>query len=241
MQTKLLIGGELVQGTGAAQSVLNSATGESIATVQEADPSQVDAAVAAAEKAFEGWAHTSPKDRAAALLQLADRISADASAYAEIESRNTGKPFAAALNDEMPAVADTFRFFAGAARAQHGLLAGEYQAGFTSMIRRDPVGVVGSIAPWNYPLMMAAWKLAPALAAGNSIVLKPSELTPLSTLKLAAVIAEVLPPGVVNIISGRGQTVGAPLVAHPRVRLVSLTGDVATGQKVLAAAAGNLK
>lgn len=145
------------------------------------------------------------------------------------------------INDEIPTIADVFRYFAGAARAQHGLAAGEYAAGFTSMIRRDPVGVVGSIAPWNYPLMMAAWKLAPAIAAGNTVVLKPSEQTPLTALHLAPILAEIFPPGVVNIVCGRGETVGAPLTAHPRVRLVSLTGDVATGQKVLAAAAGNLK
>ena len=241
MQTKLLIAGKFVKGTGAAEAILDSATGKQIATVHEAGPEQVDAAVTAAERAFEGWAQTVPKDRAAVLLTLADRIQADGAAYAALESQNTGKPLAAALNDEIPAIADVFRYFAGAARAQHGLLAGEYQAGYTSMIRRDPVGVVGSIAPWNYPLMMAAWKLAPALAAGNTVVIKPSEQTPLTTLKLAELLAELLPSGVVNVICGRGGTVGAPLVAHPRVRMVSLTGDVGTGQKVLAAAAGNLK
>ncbi len=241
MQTKLLIGGKLIQGTGVAEAVLDSATGKQIATVHEAGREQVDAAVAAAERAFEGWAQTTPKDRATLLFTLADRISAEAARFAAIESQNTGKPLGAALNDEMPAIADVFRFFAGAARTQHGLIAGEYQAGFTSMIRRDPVGVVASIAPWNYPLMMAAWKLAPALAAGNTVVLKPSELTPLSTLKLAELLAEILPAGVVNIVSGHGDSVGAALVGHPRVRMVSLTGDVATGQKVLTAAAGNLK
>ena len=241
MQTKLLIAGQLVEGTGAAEPILNAATGQKIATVNEASSEQVDAAVAAAERAFEGWSQTSPKDRGSILLALADRIANDGAAFAMLESQNTGKPLNSALHDELPAIADVFRFFAGAARTQHGLIAGEYQAGFTSMIRRDPVGVVGSIAPWNYPLMMAAWKLAPALAAGNTVVLKPSEQTPLSTLKLAELVAELLPPGVVNFVCGRGTTVGAPLVAHPRVRMVSLTGDVSTGQKVLAAAAGNLK
>ena len=241
MQTKLLIGGRLVGGTGAAEAVLDPATGKQIATVHEAGPEQIDGAVAAAEKAFAGWSQTVPKDRAAALLAIADRIAADGPAYAALESQNTGKPLTAALGDEMPAIVDVFRFFAGAARTQHGPIAGEYQQGFTSMVRRDPVGVIGSIAPWNYPLMMAAWKLAPALAAGNTVVLKPSEQTPLTALKLAELLAEVLPPGVVNIVCGRGPTVGAPLVAHPRVRMVSLTGDVATGQKVLVAAAGNLK
>jgi aminobutyraldehyde dehydrogenase len=241
MNTKLLIEGKFVDGAGSAEPVLDSATGKTIATVREASSEQVGAAVQAAENAFDGWSQTVPRDRAAMLLAIADRITADAAAYAEVESQNTGKPLAAALNDELPAIADVFRYFAGAARTQHGLIAGEYQAGFTSMIRRDPVGVVASIAPWNYPLMMAAWKLGPALAAGNTVVIKPSEQTPLSTLKFAQVLAELLPPGVVNVICGRGETVGAPLVSHPRVRMVSLTGDVATGQKILAAASGNLK
>jgi aminobutyraldehyde dehydrogenase len=241
MNTKLLIEGKFVDGAGAAEPVLDSATGKTIATVREASSEQVSAAVQAAEKAFDGWSQTVPRDRAAILLAIADRITADAAAYAEVESQNTGKPLAAALNDELPAIADVFRYFAGAARTQHGLIAGEYQAGFTSMIRRDPVGVVASIAPWNYPLMMAAWKLGPALAAGNTVVIKPSEQTPLSTLKLAQLLAELLPPGVVNVVCGRGETVGAPLVSHARVRMVSLTGDVATGQKILAAASANLK
>ncbi len=241
MQTKLLINGVLVAGEGSAEKVLDPATGKCIAEVPEASAAQVNAAVTAAEGAAPGWAQSAPKDRATLLLKLADRIEADGPAYAKLESDNTGKPLSAALNDEIPAIADVFRFFAGAARTQHGLLAGEYLPGFTSMIRRDPVGVVASIAPWNYPLMMAAWKLAPALAAGNTIVLKPSEQTPLTALKLAATLAELFPKGVVNIICGRGETVGAPLVSHPRVRMVSLTGDVSTGQKVLGAAAGNLK
>jgi aminobutyraldehyde dehydrogenase len=241
MRTQLLIDGQLMRGEGAAEAILDAATGKVIAEVPEATAAQVDAAVAAAERAFEGWSQTPPKDRAAALLKLADRIEAQGQALAQLESSNTGKPLNAVINDEIPTIADVFRYFAGAARAQHGLAAGEYAAGFTSMIRRDPVGVVGSIAPWNYPLMMAAWKLAPAIAAGNTVVLKPSEQTPLTALHLAPTLAEIFPPGVVNIVCGRGETVGAPLTAHPKVRLVSLTGDVATGQKVLAAAAGNLK
>lgn len=241
MQTHLLIDGKLVPGGGESENVLDAATGKTIATVREADRSQIDAAVTAAERAFARWAATVPKDRAALLLKIADRIEADAASYAELESQNTGKPLPSALNDEIPAIADVFRYFAGAARTQHGLVSGEFLPGFTSMIRRDPVGVVASIAPWNYPLMMAAWKLAPALAAGNTVVFKPSEQTPLTTLKLAALLAELLPPGVVNVICGRGESVGAPLVGHPRVRMVSLTGDVSTGQKVLGAAAANLK
>jgi len=241
MQTKLLINGSLVQGEGRPESVLDPATGKPIAQVAEASRAQVDAAVAAAEGAFDAWSRTTPKDRAALLLKLADRIESDAAAFAELESGNTGKPVAAMQNDEIPAITDVFRFFAGAARTLHGPLAGEFLPGFTSMIRRDPVGVVASVAPWNYPLMMAAWKLAPALAGGNTVILKPSEQTPLTALKLAEYLLELLPKGVVNIVCGRGESVGAPLVGHARVRMASLTGDVATGQKVLSAAAGNLK
>jgi len=241
MQTQLLIGGRLVAGEGSPEVVLDSATGAQIATVPEASAAQVEAAVMAAEKAFPGWARTPPRERATLLLRIADRIEAQAQTYAALESRNTGKPLAAALNDELPAIADVFRYFAGVCRAPQGLAAGEYLPGHTSIIRRDPVGVVASIAPWNYPLMMAAWKIAPALAAGNALVLKPSEQTPLTALKLAALLAEVLPPGVVNIICGRGEPVGRVLTSHPRVRMVSLTGSVATGQKILAAAADNLK
>jgi aminobutyraldehyde dehydrogenase len=217
--------------------VLDPATGKVLASVEEASAAQVKAAVAAAAAAFDTWSATAPKDRATLLLKLADRIEADAAAIASLESQNCGKPLTAVLGDEIPAIADVFRFFAGAARTQHASAAGEYLPGFTSMIRRDPVGVVASIAPWNYPLMMAAWKLGPALAAGNTAVLKPSEQTPLTALYLAPILAELFPPGVVNIITGTGQTVGAPLVADPRVAMISLTGDVSTGEKILAAAA----
>jgi aminobutyraldehyde dehydrogenase len=241
MQSKLLINGALIAGDGPVERVLDPATGNCLAEVREASRAQLDAAVAAAEAAGAGWAQTVPKDRAALLLRLADRIEADGAAFAKLESDNAGKPLAAALNDEIPAIADVFRFFAAAARTGHGALAGEYLPGYTSMIRRDPVGVIASIAPWNYPLMMAAWKLGPAIAAGNTVVLKPSEQTPLTALKLAELLAELFPKGVVNIVCGRGDTVGAPLVSHPRVRMVSLTGDVSTGQKILGAAAGNLK
>jgi aminobutyraldehyde dehydrogenase len=241
MQTQLLIGGRLVTGQGKAEAVLDAASGEPIAAVPEASLEQVNAAVMAAEAAFPGWARTVPRDRASLLLRIADHIDAEAAAYAALESRNTGKPLAAMLADELPSIADVFRFFAGISRSPQGLAAGEYLPGHTSMIRRDPVGVVGSIAPWNYPLMMAAWKIAPAIAAGNTMVLKPSELTPLTLLKLAGALADILPAGVVNIICGRGDPVGSTLIAHERVRMVSLTGSVATGQKVLAAAAGNLK
>jgi aminobutyraldehyde dehydrogenase len=241
MQTQLLIGGRLTGGEGPPETVLDAASGATIATVASASVEQVGAAVAAAEAAFDGWAGTAPRDRGALLLKIADGIEGQAAAYASLESRNTGKPLAAMLNDEMPSIADVFRYFAGACRIPQGLAAGEYLPGHTSMIRRDPVGVVGSIAPWNYPLMMAAWKIAPAIAAGNTLVLKPSEQTPLTALKLGEQLAGLLPPGVVNIVCGRGEPVGTALTGHPRVRMVSLTGDVGTGQKVLAAAAGNLK
>jgi aminobutyraldehyde dehydrogenase len=241
MNTKLLVNGKLVKGKGEEQNVLNPATGKVIVQVAEADEGQVAAAVAAAAKAFPGWAATVPKDRGTLLMKLADRIEAEGQDFASLESQNCGKPLAAALSDEIPAVADVFRFFAGACRVMHGAVAGEYLPGFTSMIRRDPVGVVASIAPWNYPLMMAAWKLGPALAAGNTVVLKPSEQTPLTTLKLATLCAELFPPGVVNIVCGRGNTVGAPLVAQPEVAMISLTGSISSGEKVLSAAVNGTK
>lgn len=241
MQKKLLINGRLVAGQGAVEDVLDPATGKVIARIGEASAEQVDTAVKAAQAAFEGWSRTPPRDRAALLLKLADRIEAEGAEFARLESQNCGKPLAAALADEIPAIADVFRFFAGAARTLTGAVAGEYAAGFTSMIRRDPVGVVASIAPWNYPLMMAAWKLSPALAAGNTVILKPSEQTPLTTLKLAEILAGLFPAGVVNVVTGRGESVGSMLVAHPGVRMVSLTGDVATGEKILKAAAKGIK
>jgi aminobutyraldehyde dehydrogenase len=241
MQTKLLINGQLVRGEGRPEDILDPATGKTLAKVPEASRGQIDAAVKAAASAFDGWSRTPPKDRATLLLRLADRIEADGTAFAKLESQNCGKPLAAALNDEIPAIADVFRFFAGACRTMTGAVAGEYLAGYTSMIRRDPIGVVASIAPWNYPLMMAAWKLGPALAAGNTVVLKPSEQTPLTALKLAELLAEIFPPGVVNVVCGRGGSVGAPLTRHRLVRMISLTGDVATGAKILAQAADGIR
>lgn len=241
LQTRLLINGQFIPGEGHTEAVVNPATGECIVRLEEASPEQVQAAVAAADTAFAGWARTTPKERAQALLAIADAIEAHATEFARLESLNCGKPYALALGDEIPAVADVFRFFAGAVRAQTGLLAGEYLAGHTSMIRRDPLGVIASIAPWNYPLMMAAWKMAPAIAAGNTVVLKPSEQTPLTTLKLAEYCAAILPPGVFNVVLGRGDTVGAPLIAQPQVRMISLTGDVSTGTRILETAARSLK
>ena len=241
MNTKLLINGKFVAGQGAKENVLDPATGKTLVAIAEASQPQIASAVDAAAAAFPSWSATVPKDRAALLLKVADRIEAAAAEYAALESQNCGKPYNAVLNDEIPAIADVFRFFAGAARTLHGAVAGEYLPGFTSMIRRDPIGVVASIAPWNYPLMMAAWKLSPALAAGNTVVIKPSEQTPLTALKLATLLAELFPPGVVNVIYGRGTTVGAALIAQPKVSMISLTGDVATGEKVLQAASKGAK
>ncbi|MBU6473348.1 MAG: gamma-aminobutyraldehyde dehydrogenase [Alphaproteobacteria bacterium] len=235
------MGDQFEAGDGPAEQVLNPRTGAVIAEVAEASPGQVDRAVAAADAAFATWSRTTPAERAAALLKLADLIEREAEGYADLEALNCGKPRHLVLADEMPAIVDCFRFFAGAVRTMHGPVAGEYLPGFTSMIRRDAIGVVGSVAPWNYPLMMAAWKLAPALAAGNTVVLKPSEQTPLTALKLAHHLAEALPEGVANIVTGRGASVGQHLIAHPKVAMISLTGDVGTGRKVLAAAQATVK
>ncbi|MGE8502781.1 MAG: gamma-aminobutyraldehyde dehydrogenase [Pseudomonas sp.] len=241
MQTKLLINGQLVAGEGEVQTIFNPSLGSALMEIPEASITQVDAAVLAADAAFEDWSQTTPGQRSALLLALADAIDANAEQLARLESQNCGKPYNAALNDELPAVADVFRFFAGAARCLQGSAAGEYLPGHTSMIRRDPVGVVASIAPWNYPLMMLAWKLAPALAAGNTVVLKPSEQTPLTALHLGQLLAEIFPAGVVNIVFGRGPSVGEPLTCHPKVRMVSLTGSVNTGSRIIAGTADSVK
>ncbi|MFP5397328.1 MAG: gamma-aminobutyraldehyde dehydrogenase [Gammaproteobacteria bacterium] len=241
LPTDLFIDGAFVAGEGEAEKVLNPSTGEVLVAVPEASTEQVHKAVSAAHRAFDAWSETTPMERSRLLLRLADAVESRAEEFARLESLNCGKPYARALGDEIPAIADCLRYFAGAARCVSGTVANEYLAGHTSMIRRDPVGVVGSIAPWNYPLMMAAWKTAPALAAGNTVVIKPSEQTPLTTLLLAQVAAEIFPKGVLNVIAGRGATVGQPLVEHPKVAMVSLTGDVATGRKVLQAASGTLK
>jgi aminobutyraldehyde dehydrogenase len=241
MDIALLVGGRLEIGSGAPETILNPRTGEVIAEVPEAAPAQVNEAVAAAASAFEGWSRTTPAERSLLLLKLADVIERDAEEYAGLESLNCGKPRHLVLADEIPAVVDCFRFFAGAVRTMQGPVTAEYLAGHTSMVRRDPVGVVASIAPWNYPLMMAAWKLAPTLAAGNTVVLKPSEQTPLTALKLAQHLAGLFPEGVTNVVCGRGESVGNALISHPRVEMISLTGDIGTGRKVLAAAQATLK
>lgn len=241
MQHQLFIDGKLVNGEGEKQAVYNPATGEVLLEIAEASAAQVDAAVRAANSAFAIWGQTTPKARAACLLKLAQVIEDNAQALAELESLNCGKPLHCVFNDELPAVVDVFRFFAGAARCLNGLAAGEYLEGHTSMIRRDPVGVVASIAPWNYPLMMAAWKLAPALAAGNCVVIKPSEITPLTCLKLAELAQGIFPAGVLNVLFGRGKTVGDPLTGHEKVRMVSLTGSIATGEHIIGHTASSIK
>jgi 1-pyrroline dehydrogenase len=240
-QHKNFVGGKWVDAVdGGTMEVLNPATGETIAEVPRGTQADVDRAVEAAKEALPEWLETTPGERAEALLKLADALEENADELAQLESQNVGKPLSYA-KDEMPVSADNIRFFAGAARVLEGKSAGEYMRGYTSMIRREPLGIVGGIAPWNYPLMMAVWKLAPALAAGNVQVLKPSEQTPLTTLRFAELAAEILPPGVFNVITGDGEPVGAGIVRHPDVRLVSLTGDVNTGKEIARTAADTLK
>lgn len=241
IDTDLLIGDRFEPGQDAAEPILDPRTGALILEVAEASTAQVDRAVAAARRAFATWSRTTPAERASVLLRIADRVEAEAEGFAALEALNCGKPINAARNDEIPAIVDCYRFFAGAVRCQTGAIAGEYMEGHTSMIRRDPIGVVASIAPWNYPLMMMAWKLAPAIAGGNTVVFKPSEQTPLTALKMARILSEELPEGVVNILPGRGHTVGNYLINHPQVDMISLTGDVATGKKMLDAAAKTVK
>ncbi len=224
---------------GSSEEILNPANEQGLAQVFKGTSQDVERAVQAASQAFEKWSQSTPADRATALLKLADRIDEHAEELAQLESANVGKPISYSRG-EVPFMSDNLRFFAGAARLMEGRAAGEYLADHTSWIRREPVGVVASIAPWNYPLMMAVWKIAPALAAGNTVVLKPSEQTPLTTLRLAELAADLFPPGVLNVITGHGD-VGAAMVAHPKVAMVSLTGDTSTGKKVARAAAENLK
>jgi betaine-aldehyde dehydrogenase len=233
-------GGFAPPAAGATEEIRDPATGDAIATAPLSDASDVDAAVAAAGRAFDGWAATLPGERALALLRIADALDARGEELSQVESLNVGKPIAAA-REEIPAVVDNLRFFAGAARCMQSTAAGEYMDGYTSMLRREAVGVVGQIAPWNYPLMMAVWKIGPALAAGNTVVLKPSEQTPMTAALLAEICAEHLPAGVLNVVFGHGEAAGAPLVRHPDVAMVSLTGDVATGKEVARAASASVK
>jgi betaine-aldehyde dehydrogenase len=226
---------------GRTEAVLNPATGQEIAQAPLSTKEDVDRAVAAARGAFETWSQTTPMERSNALLKLADALEDRAEEIGKLEATNAGKPLQAFMDDEVPALVDNLRFFAGAARNLEGKAAGEYLEGYTSWIRREPVGVVGQIAPWNYPLMMAIWKIGPALATGNTIVLKPAETTPLTTLLLGEIAAEFFPKGVLNVIGGHGDPAGQSLVTHPDVDMVSLTGSVQTGKWIAAAAADTLK
>jgi betaine-aldehyde dehydrogenase len=235
------IDGEFVEAAqGATTAVLNPSTGEPIALAPESTKADVDRAVAAARRAFPGWAATPPGERALALLRLADAIEEHGDELAQLESDDAGKPIEAVKSDEVPVWVDNLRFFAGAARTMEGKPAGEYLQGYTSMIRREPVGVVGQIAPWNYPLMMAIWKIGPALATGNTVVLKPAPSTPVTAARLAEIAADILPKGVLNVVLG-GDEVGKAIVSHEGVDMVSLTGSVEAGKAVARAAADSLK
>ncbi|MEA2213813.1 MAG: betaine-aldehyde dehydrogenase [Solirubrobacteraceae bacterium] len=226
---------------GQTEPILNPANAEVIAHAPLSSEEDVHRAVAAARRAFGGWSTTTPGERALAMLKLADAIEEHADEISELESANAGKPINAFREDEIPFMVDNLRFFAGAARCLEGRAAGEYMSGYTSIIRREAVGVIGKIAPWNYPLMMAVWKIGPALAAGNTVVLKPAETTPLSILKMAEYAAEIFPPGVFNVVTGHGEPTGSSLVTHPDVDMVSLTGSVGTGKWIAKHAADTLK
>jgi betaine-aldehyde dehydrogenase len=236
-----LVGGELVPASdGRTSEVLDPTTGTAYARAPLSGSSDVDAAFRAAARAFETWGRTTPAERQLALLRIADAVEARAGELVEVESRDTGKPLHLTATEELPPCADELRFFAGAARVLEGVSAGEYLRGYTSFVRREPVGVIGQVTPWNYPLMMAVWKIAPALAAGNTVVLKPSDTTPASSLLLAQIASEHLPPGVLNVVCGDRDT-GRALVAHPRPDMVSITGSVAAGMDVAGQAARDVK
>ncbi|HEX4441787.1 MAG TPA: gamma-aminobutyraldehyde dehydrogenase [Thermoanaerobaculia bacterium] len=238
---KNFVNGKLVASVdGEDEPIISPVDEKVLGKVPKGTQKDVDRAVDAAAAAFEKWQDSTPQDRSLMLLKLADKIEQNGDELAALEALNVGKPIGLA-KAEIPFLVDNLRFFAGACRCLEGKAAGEYLAGYTSMIRREPVGVVGSISPWNYPLMMAIWKIGPALAAGNTVVLKPSEQTPLTSIRLAELAADIFPPGVFNVITGHGEPVGAGLVKHPRVGMVSLTGDVATGKEVAKAASSTLK
>ena len=240
MQDQNFIGGAFrAARSGATDQVLNPATGEVLGTAPLSDAADVDDAVQAARAAFPEWSAKTPRERAEALSKVADVIEANLDQLKLVEAQNVGKPLSI-IDFEFDLTLDNWRFFAASPRFVEGKAANEYMAGYTSFVRRDPLGVVGGIAPWNYPLNMATWKLAPALAAGNTVVLKPSELTPYSVLALMELLGEVVPPGVVNVVCGDGPVVGTALVQHPDVRLVSLTGSVRAGKAVAASAAESL-
>ncbi|WP_125611750.1 aminobutyraldehyde dehydrogenase [Specibacter cremeus] len=225
---------------GRTSAVINPSTGREIARVAVADADDVDRAYAAARTAARGWGRTTPAERATALLRLADLLEEHAEELIELEAAQTGQPYEMIATEQVPPSADQLRFFAGAARTMDGSAAGEYVANRTSFIRREPIGVVGQVTPWNYPLMMAVWKIGPALAGGNTIVLKPSDTTPLTTLKLAELAGRVLPAGVLNVVTGDRDT-GRAVVEHAAPELVSITGSVRAGMEVAKSAAGDLK
>jgi betaine-aldehyde dehydrogenase len=241
MELRNFVNGEYVNATsGRTSDVVDPSTGEVYAQAPVSADADVDAAMAAAQSGFEVWRDATPSERSRALLHIADVIEANADAIVDAECRNTGKPRALTLSEEIPPAVDQIRFFAGAARMLEGRSAGEYLAGHTSMIRREPIGVCAQVTPWNYPMMMAVWKFAPAIAAGNAVVLKPSDTTPVSTLLLAELAAEFLPPGVFNVLCGDRDT-GRALVAHPVPQMVSITGSVRAGSEVAAGASADLK
>ena len=242
---KMFIGGEWVDASdGNTRRIESPATGDVIAEVPEATAEDVDKAVRAAKTAFdETWSDATPGERSRALLKMADLVEEHGDEIGRLESENVGKVLALTMSEEVPVIADQFRFFAAGARVLEGLAAGEYMKGYTSMLRREPIGVAGLIAPWNYPLYMAAWKLGPALAAGNTIVIKPAENTPLTLLRFAQYIAEaeIFPPGVFNVVTGDGEPVGDAIVKHKDVGIVSLTGETTTGKLIARNASETLK
>ena len=240
---KMIIGGSEVEAaTGERMPVINPATEKEIGSVPRGSARDLDRAVAAARKAFKGWSRQTPAERSARLMKLADLLDARLDALAELETRQTGKPIKLTKNSDLPFANDNLRYMAAQARVLEGSAAGEYVPGCTSMLRREPVGVVGSIAPWNYPYMMAAWKVAPALAAGNTVVLKPASITPLTAIEIGRLALEAgFPEGVLNVVTGPGSELGAALCRHADVAMISLTGDTATGRKIMEQAASGVK
>lgn len=242
LQITNVVNGSTVPGGGQYSELIDPTTGQVFAEAPISSAEDVDSAYRAAREAFAGWRDATPGTRQLALLKIADLIEANADELVRLESQNTGKPIPVTMSEEIPPMVDQLRFFAGAARILEGKAAGEYMSGYTSMIRREPVGVVAQVTPWNYPLMMAIWKMAPAIAAGNAVILKPSDTTPVSTTRLAQMIAEaeILPPGVLNVICGDRET-GRTLVSHPGVDMVAITGSVRAGIQVAEAAAKAVK
>jgi len=242
--TKVLqnfINGQSVKSSsGKTTEVINPSTGETYAQAQLSNAKDIDQAYQAAETAFESWRETTPSERQQALLKIADTLEANAQELIELEGINTGKAFAVTASEEIPPMLDQIRFFAGAARVLEGRASGEYMKGFTSIVRREPIGVIGQVAPWNYPMMMAVWKFAPAIAAGNCVVLKPSDTTPVSTVRMAELIGDILPAGVLNVVTGDRDT-GRALVEHDIPQMVSITGSVRAGMEVAGSAARDVK